>query len=165
MSTPAIRIGHGFDVHRLGAARPLVLAGVEIPSPTGGLEGHSDADVVAHAVASALLGSLALGDLGTHFPESDARYAGASSLLLLQRVVAMVRTRGYEPLNVDCTVVAQQPRLSAFVPAMRANLANALGVSIEMVSIKATTAERLGSLGRSEGIAAHAVVLVAATSR
>jgi 2-C-methyl-D-erythritol 2,4-cyclodiphosphate synthase len=120
---------------------------------------------VAHAVASALLGSLALGDLGTHFPESDARYAGASSLLLLQRVVAMVRTRGYEPLNVDCTVVAQQPRLSAFVPAMRANLANALGVSIEMVSIKATTAERLGSLGRSEGIAAHAVVLVAATSR
>jgi len=156
-----IRIGHGFDVHRLGATRPLVLAGVEIPSPAGGLEGHSDADVVAHVVASALLGSLALGDLGTHFPDTDPQYAGVSSLRLLQRVVAMVRGRGYEPHNVDCTVVAQQPRLAAFVPAMRANLADALGISIDGVSVKATTAEHLGSLGRSEGIAAHAVILVA----
>lgn len=159
--TPApFRIGHGFDVHRLGAERPLRLAGVEVPCEAGGLHGHSDADVLAHAIASALLGSVALGDLGTHFPDTDPRYTGVSSLELLSLVVEKVRACGYETVNVDCTVVAQRPRLSPYIEAMRAGIAARLDLGVDRVSIKATTAEGIGSLGRVEGIAAHAVVLV-----
>ena len=155
------RIGQGWDVHRVDAARPLVLGGVEVPSPQGGLAGHSDADVLAHALASALLGSLALGDLGTHFPDSDPRWRGVSSLELLRHVVALVHERGYRVQHCDCTVIAQAPRLAEHLPQMRRNLATVLQVEEDRVSVKATTAEGLGALGRVEGIAAQAVALVA----
>jgi len=155
-----IRVGQGFDVHRLGAAQPLRLGGVEIASRHGGLQGHSDADVVVHAVASALLGSLALGDLGTHFPDTESRWQGASSLDLLARVVALVLERGYRVHQCDVTVVAEEPRLAPHVEGMRRNLASVLQRTLEDVSIKATRAEKLGALGRVEGIAAQAVVLV-----
>jgi len=154
-----MRIGHGYDVHALQEGRKLVLGGVEIPH-TRGLAGHSDADALAHAVASALLGSVALGDLGTHFPDTDPRWRGASSLDLLRRVASMLRERGLALVNCDATLVAQEPRLAPHVPAMRANLARALGCDVDRVAVKATTHERLGALGRGEGIAAHAVVLV-----
>jgi 2-C-methyl-D-erythritol 2,4-cyclodiphosphate synthase len=154
-----MRIGQGYDVHPLQPGRRLVLGGVEIEHPRG-LTGHSDADVLCHAVASALLGSLALGDLGTHFPDTDARWKGASSLALLRAVATMVHERGYELLNCDSTLVAQEPRLAAHLESMRANLARALGCVADRISIKATTHEHLGALGRAEGIAAHAVVLV-----
>ena len=157
--TPDIRVGHGWDVHAFGNDRPLRLGGVEIPGARG-LAGHSDADVLAHAVASALLGSLALGDLGTHFPETDPRFHDARSLDLLRQVVSMVRARGFRVGNCDCTVVAESPRLAPHMGAMREGLAGALGVEVAQVSVKATTAEKLGALGRDEGIAAHAVVLV-----
>lgn len=155
------RIGQGWDVHRVDAARPLVLGGVEVPSSHGGLAGHSDADVLTHALANALLGSLALGDLGTHFPDADPRWRGVSSLELLRRVVALVHERGYRVQNCDCTVIAQAPRLAEYLPRMRRNLAAVLQVEEERVSVKATTAEGLGALGRVEGIAAQAVALVA----
>lgn len=155
-----MRIGQGYDVHPLQAGRRLVLGGVEI-AHSRGLAGHSDADVLCHAVASALLGSLALGDLGTHFPASDARWKDASSLDLLHAVAGLVHERGFELLNCDSTIVAQEPRLAAHVGAMRANLASSLGCGADRISIKATTHEQLGALGRAEGIAAHAVVLVA----
>lgn len=154
-----MRIGQGYDVHPLQAGRRLVLGGVEIEHPRG-LAGHSDADVLCHAVVSALLGSLALGDLGTHFPDTDPRWHGASSLHLLQEVMALVHGRGYELLNCDSTIVAQEPRLAAHVGPMRANLARALGCGADRISVKATTHEHLGALGRAEGIAAHAVVLL-----
>ena len=154
------RIGHGYDVHPFREGRKLVLGGVEITSPRGGLGGHSDADVLAHAVASALLGSLALGDLGTHFPDTDPRWRGASSLDLLHTVRGLVQERGWRVVNCDTTVIAQEPRLAPHVAAMRENLARALGVAVEDVSVKATTHEGLGALGRAEGIAAHAVVLI-----
>ena len=154
------RVGQGHDVHRFDTARKLVLGGVEIPNALGGLAGHSDADVLAHAVASALLGSLALGDLGQHFPDTDPRWRGASSLDLLRRVVALVRERGWALVNCDATLVAQEPRLAAYVPQMRENLARVLEVESNCISIQATTAEKLGALGRSEGIAAHAIALV-----
>ena len=159
--TRDLRIGQGVDIHRYGADQPLVLGGVEIPSAHGGLAGHSDADVLTHAVANALLGSLALGDLGTHFPDTDPRWRGVSSLELLRQVVAMVHARGYRVQNCDCTLVAQEPRLAPHVDAMRGNLAVALQVEKDRVSVKATTAERLGALGRVEGIATQAVALVA----
>lgn len=155
-----IRIGHGFDVHRFGAAQPLLLGGVEVPSSRGGLQGHSDADVVAHAVASALLGSLALGDLGTHFPDTEPRWQGASSLDLLARVVALVQERGYRVHQCDVTIIAEEPRLAPHATKMRQNLATALQAQFDDVSVKATRAEGLGALGRVEGIAAQAVVLV-----
>ena len=155
-----LRIGHGQDVHRFDPGRPLVLGGVEIESPRGGLAGHSDADVLTHAVASALLGALALGDLGQHFPATDARWRGVSSLEILRAVYAMVRQRGFALVNCDATVVAEEPRLSPHLPRMRAALARVLDVDPERVSVKATTAEGLGALGRAEGIAAHAIVLV-----
>ena len=154
-----MRIGQGYDVHPLQAGRRLVLGGEEIAHPRG-LAGHSDADVLCHAVASALLGSLALGDLGTHFPDSDPHWKAAPSLDLLHAVAGLVHERGYELLNCDSTIVAQEPRLAAHVGAMRANLARALGCGADRISIKATTHENLGALGRAEGIAAHAVVLV-----
>lgn len=153
------RIGTGYDVHALAAGRRLVLGGVEIASDRG-LAGHSDADVLVHAVASALLGALALGDLGTHFPDDDAKWRDASSLDLLRTVHGWIGERGWSVVNVDATVVAQAPRLAPHVAAMRRNLAAALAVGVERVSVKATTAERLGALGRAEGIAAQAVVLL-----
>ena len=155
-----MRIGQGFDTHAFDASRPLVLGGVEVPSRQGGLRGHSDADVLTHAVTSALLGSLALGDLGRHFPDDDPRWQDVDSLQLLAQVVRMVGERGFRVVNCDSTIVAQEPRLAAYIDAMRQQLATCLQVDADCVSVKATTAERMGSLGRSEGIAAQAVVLV-----
>ncbi len=153
------RIGTGFDVHALVEGRALVIGGVTIAHPKG-LLGHSDADVLLHAIADALLGALALGDIGRHFPDGDAAYAGADSRVLLRRVTDLVAARGYEVGNVDATVVAQAPRLAPHVEAMRANVASDLRCAIDRVSIKATTTERLGFTGREEGIAAQAVALV-----
>ena len=154
-----MRIGTGYDVHALAAGRPLVIGGVTIPHARG-LDGHSDADVLLHAICDALLGALALGDLGAHFPDSDPKWRGADSRALLRHVVSLVRARGYGVGNVDATVIAQAPKLAPFVPAMRDNVAADLGCDPSCVSIKATTTERLGFEGREEGIAAQAVVLV-----
>jgi 2-C-methyl-D-erythritol 2,4-cyclodiphosphate synthase len=150
------RIGLGFDVHPFVEGRPLILGGVEVPAERG-LVGHSDADVLTHAVADALLGALALGDLGYHFPDSDPRYRGISSLHLLGEVVERVRSHGGRIVNVDTTIVAEVPRLADWLEAMRARLAETLGVEVDRVSVKAKRAERLGALGRHEGIAAMAV--------
>ena len=151
------RVGLGFDLHPLVEGRPLVLGGVTVPSPVG-LDGHSDADVLAHAVGEALLGALALGDLGRHFPDSDPRWRGVSSLLLLEHVVQLVRSRGGTLVNVDATVIAQAPKLAAHLPAMAERLAEVLGIPGARVSVKAKSPEGLGLLGRREGIAAMAVV-------
>lgn len=157
------RAGFGFDLHPLVAGRPLVLGGVTVASETG-LDGHSDADVLSHAVAEALLGALALGDLGRHFPDSDPRWRGVSSLLLLGRVIELVRGRGGALVNVDATVLAQAPRLAAHLPEMAKRLADVLGIPVERVSVKAKSPEGLGLLGRREGIAAMAVVSVEVTA-
>ncbi len=154
-----IRIGNGFDVHALVAGRKLVLGGVTIPYERG-LEGHSDADVLLHAIADAILGALAQGDIGTHFPDTDARWKGADSRVLLRQVAALASAQRYGVENLDATVIAQAPKLAPHVSAMRANIAADLGCSIEQVSIKATTTERLGFAGRGEGIAALATVLL-----
>jgi 2-C-methyl-D-erythritol 2,4-cyclodiphosphate synthase len=154
-----IRIGNGIDVHALVAGRRLVLGGVTIPYERG-LEGHSDADVLLHAIADAVLGALALGDLGTHFPDTDARWKGADSRVLLRQVAALAAEQRYAVENLDATVIAQAPKLAPHVPAMRANIAADLGCAVEQVSIKATTTERLGFAGRGEGIAALATVLL-----
>ena len=153
------RVGFGIDVHPLVRGRPLVLGGITIPWETG-LAGHSDADVLSHAIGEALLGALALGDLGRHFPDTDPRYAGISSLALLREVVALVRARGGTLVNVDATVLAQAPRLQSWLPGMAKRLADTLGLETEALSVKAKSPERLGMLGREEGIAAMAVVAV-----
>lgn len=153
------RIGTGFDVHALVAGRALVLGGVAIPYAKG-LLGHSDADVLLHAIADALLGALALGDIGKHFPDSDAAYAGADSRVLLRRVMDLVAASGHAIGNVDATIVAQAPKVAPFIDDMRRNVASDLRCALDRVSIKATTTERLGFTGREEGIAAQAVVLV-----
>jgi 2-C-methyl-D-erythritol 2,4-cyclodiphosphate synthase len=150
------RVGLGFDLHPLVAGRPLILGGVTVPSETG-LDGHSDADVLAHAVGEALLGALALGDLGRHFADSDPRWRGVSSLLLLGHVMALVRDRGATLVNVDATILAQAPKLVAHLPEMAKRLADVLGIPVERVSVKAKSPEGLGLLGRHEGIAAMAV--------
>jgi len=155
-----MRIGTGFDVHALVPGRALILGGVNVPHPRG-LAGHSDADVLLHAIADALLGALALGDLGAHFPDSDPRWKGADSRVLLRHVVSLVAGMGWDIGNVDATVIAQAPKLAPFVAAMRANVAADLGCDPARISIKATTTERLGFTGREEGIAAEAVVLLA----
>jgi 2-C-methyl-D-erythritol 2,4-cyclodiphosphate synthase len=155
-----MRIGFGYDAHRLVAGRPLVLGGVEIPFPLG-LAGHSDADVLTHALGDALLGAVAAGDLGRHFPDTDPAYEGISSLSLLERIMALVQARGFRPVNVDVTVVAEKPRLAPHLPAMVDKLAPILGLPREAVSLKATTTEKMGFTGREEGIAAYAVVLLA----
>lgn len=152
-----IRSGLGFDLHPLLPGRPLVLGGVTVPSPVG-LGGHSDADVLSHAIGEALLGALALGDLGRLFPDSDPRYRGVSSLLLLSSVMERVRAHGGRLVNVDATVICQAPRLGAFLPEMAARLAGALDLAADRVSVKAKSPEHLGLLGREEGIAALAVV-------
>lgn len=154
-----MRIGFGYDVHRLVEGRPLILGGVQIPHETG-LAGHSDADVLLHAIADALLGAAALGDLGTHFPDTDAEWVGADSQELLRRVVEMVAEAGYASHNVDATVLLERPKLRPHVDAMRANVAAALTVDRDCVSVKATTTEGLGPMGRSEGIAAQAVCTI-----
>jgi 2-C-methyl-D-erythritol 2,4-cyclodiphosphate synthase len=154
-----VRIGYGYDVHRLAPGRPLVLGGVTVPAERG-LEGHSDADVLTHAVADAVLGAAALGDIGSHFPDSDERWRGADSLLLLRTVVERAGEAGWAVGNVDATVVLEHPRLRPYIDEMRGRLADALGVDAGAVSIKATTGEGMGFAGRSEGAAAHAVCLL-----
>ena len=153
------RIGHGYDVHRLVPDRKLILGGVEIPFERG-LLGHSDADVLLHAVADALLGAAALGDIGCLFPDTDPQYAGADSLVLLRRVAAVVRDAGYAVCNVDATVLMQKPKLRPFIDDMRRNIAGALDVPVSAVSVKATTEEGLGFTGAGEGVAAHCVCLI-----
>lgn len=154
-----LRIGHGYDIHKLVEGRKLILCGVEIPHKLG-LLGHSDADVATHAVADAILGATRLGDLGKLFPDTDPAYAGANSLELLAQVMRLARERGYELLDCDCTIAAQAPRLAPHREQMRANLAQALGVGVESVGVKATTTERLGFVGREEGMAAWAVCIM-----
>lgn len=154
-----MRIGQGYDVHRLVEGRPLILGGVHVPSDVG-LLGHSDADVLAHAVIDALLGAAALGDIGSHFPDTDEAWRGADSIALLRTVVGRVAEAGYAVGNVDATVVLQRPKLRPHIDAMRKTLAGALGVPPSAVSVKATTGEGMGFVGRGEGAAAHAVALV-----
>ena len=154
-----MRIGHGYDVHRLVPGRPLILGGVAVPSDVG-LDGHSDADVLTHAVIDALLGAAALGDIGALFPDTDAAYEGADSIGLLEAVAGRVRAAGYALANVDATVVLERPRLRPHVDAMRGRLAGALGVAVGEVSVKATTGEGLGWEGAGRGAAAHAVCLL-----
>ncbi len=155
----AIRIGNGFDVHRLVKGRRLTLCGVTIDYPLG-LLGHSDADVAIHALCDALLGAAALGDIGKHFPDNDARYSGIDSRVLLRHVVALLGTKGFSPANVDITIMAQAPKMAPHIDAMRRNIADDLNIDIECVSVKATTTERLGFTGRGEGIAAMATALI-----
>ena len=154
-----LRVGHGYDVHRLVEGRALILGGVTVPFDRG-LLGHSDADVLTHAVMDALLGAAALGDIGKLFPDSDAAYAGADSIALLERVTALLREHGWQVGNVDATVVAQTPRLAPHIPNMRRRLAEAMGLDEDCVSVKATTEEKLGFTGSGEGVAAHAVALI-----
>ncbi len=154
-----MRVGHGYDVHRLVEGRKLILGGVEIPWEKG-LLGHSDADVLLHALMDAMLGAAALGDIGRHFPDSDERYAGADSLQLLKEVSRLLSDAGYRLVNADCTILAQRPKLMPHIPGMRANIARALGTDVDAISVKATTEEGLGFTGDGSGIAAHAVVLI-----
>jgi 2-C-methyl-D-erythritol 2,4-cyclodiphosphate synthase len=156
---PMTRVGFGFDLHPLVSGRPLVLGGVTVDFDRG-LAGHSDADVLSHAVGEALLGALALGDLGRHFPDTDPRYRGISSLRLLRNVVDLVTARGGRLVNVDATVLAQAPRLAALLPEMAKRLAETLGLEVDRVSVKAKSPEGLGLVGRQEGMAAMAVVSV-----
>lgn len=153
------RIGLGYDIHRIAPGRPLVLGGVRFESDWG-LEGHSDADVLLHAIGDALLGAASLGDLGTHFPPEDPQWKGASSLALLARIRALLEAQGARVINVDAMVVAEAPKLAPYREQMLANIAGALGVPVSAVSVKATTHEQLGALGRGEGIAAMAVALI-----
>lgn len=153
------RIGNGFDVHRLVEGRRCVICGVDIPFELG-LLGHSDADVALHALSDAILGAAAMGDIGLHFPDTDERWRGADSRMLLRHVVALVAEKGYKVVNADITVIAQRPKMRPYVDAMRANVAADLGIDIDAVSVKATTTEGLGFTGRAEGIAAQASVLL-----
>ena len=154
-----IRIGHGYDVHRLVECRKLILGGVDIPHEKG-LLGHSDADVLLHAVMDAVLGAMAVGDIGKLFPDSDPAYKGADSLALTRRVAEVMAERGYRLGNMDATVIAQAPKLAPHIPAMRQNIASAFGTDVDRISVKATTEEKLGFTGAGEGIAAHAVCLL-----
>lgn len=154
-----MRIGHGYDVHRLVNDRPLILGGVKIPFELG-LLGHSDADVLLHAVCDALLGAAALGDIGKHFPDSDEAFRNIDSRILLRKTAELLREKGYKVVNVDATVIAQKPKLSPFIAEMRENIALDCGVSAECVNVKATTEEGLGFTGDMSGISAHAVCLI-----
>lgn len=154
-----LRIGHGFDTHRLVEGRPLILGGVDIPFDKG-LLGHSDADVLLHAVCDALLGAAALGDIGSHFPDTDEKYKGADSLVLTRRVAELLLERGYSVGNVDATLLCQRPKLRPYIDGMRRNIADALGVDVDAISVKATTEEGLGYTGEGLGIAAHAVCTI-----
>jgi 2-C-methyl-D-erythritol 2,4-cyclodiphosphate synthase len=154
-----LRIGHGFDTHRLVEGRPLILGGVDIPFDKG-LLGHSDADVLLHAVCDALLGAAALGDIGSHFPDTDEKYKGADSLVLTRRVAELLLERGYSVGNVDATLLCQRPKLRPYIDGMRRNIADALSVDVGAISVKATTEEGLGYTGEGLGIAAHAVCTI-----
>lgn len=154
-----MRIGHGYDVHKLTEGRKLILGGVDIPYEKG-LLGHSDADVLTHAIMDALLGAAALGDIGKLFPDNDPAYAGADSLVLLERVGERIAQAGYRVGNIDATILAQRPKLAPHIPQMRANLTHRLGLDVDQVSVKATTEEGLGFTGTGEGMAAHAVCLL-----
>lgn len=154
-----MRVGHGYDVHQLVEGRKLILGGVDIPH-THGLLGHSDADVLCHAISDALLGAAALGDLGKHFPDTDPKYHGASSIKLLRHVVELLRIHRYFVLNIDSTLILQKPKVAPFIEMMRSNVAQACGLDSDLVSVKATTTEQLGFAGREEGVAAHAAVLI-----
>lgn len=156
---PALRVGQGYDVHRLVEGRPLILCGVTVPH-TLGLLGHSDADVALHALMDAMLGAMALGDIGKHFPDTDPAYAGADSLQLAQHVARIMREKGWKIVNIDSTLLCQKPKLAPYIPAMRENLAAAFGMPVDAVSVKATTEEHLGFTGEGLGIAAHAVALI-----
>lgn len=154
-----MRIGHGYDVHRLVEGRKLILGGVEIPFELG-LLGHSDADVLLHAVSDALLGAAALGDIGKHFPDTDPKYKGADSVKLLERVVELLGEKGFSVNNIDCTVIAQKPKLAPYIAQMKSNIAGVCGIDSDRVNVKATTEEKLGFTGSLEGISAHAVCTI-----
>ena len=162
MNSPIIRIGNGYDVHRLVAGRKLILGGVDIPNSTG-LDGHSDADALLHALCDALLGAVGAGDIGSHFPDTDLNWKGISSLVLMEQVTANCRNRGFEIVNVDTIIVAQKPKLAPFLPEMKKNIAQAMAIDTGQINIKATTTEKLGFTGKEEGIAAYAVALLSKT--
>lgn len=153
------RIGHGYDVHKLVEGRRLIIGGVDIPYNKG-LLGHSDADVLLHAIADALLGAAALGDIGKLFPDNDPAYEGADSLILLSNVVDCLKIKGFRPYNIDCTIIAQKPKMRLYIDDMRSNIAKACGIDVSFVSVKATTEEGMGFTGCGDGIAAHSVCLV-----
>lgn len=157
-----IRIGNGYDIHRLIAGRPLILGGVDIPHSLG-LLGHSDADVLTHAIMDALLGALSLGDIGHYFPPSDPQWSGANSIMLLEQVMSIIQSQGWQIGNIDSTIVAEQPKLKPHLKSMRSSLATAMALEMDQISIKATTNEKLGPSGREEGICAYAVVLLVPT--
>lgn len=159
-----LRIGHGYDVHKLCEGRELILGGVRIPHELG-LLGHSDADVLVHAVMDAIIGAMALGDIGKHFPDSDEKYRGISSILLLREVRRLMRDGGYALVNIDATVIAERPKLRPYIDVMRGNIAKALECDVSRINVKATTEERLGFTGREEGISAHAVALIEKEAR
>ena len=154
-----MRVGHGYDVHKLVSGRKCIIGGVEIPSDLG-LLGHSDADVLLHAVSDALLGAAALGDIGKHFPDTSAEFDGADSLVLLQKVVELLAEKGYKVCNIDSTVIAQAPKLAPYIDDMRKNIAFACNIDVDCVSVKATTEEHLGFTGALQGISAHAVCII-----
>lgn len=162
MNSPIIRIGNGYDVHRLVAGRKLILGGVDVPHATG-LDGHSDADALLHALCDALLGAVGAGDIGAHFPDTDPQWKGISSMVLLEQVSALCRERGFEVSNIDTIIVAQKPKLAPFLPDMKKNIAQAMSIDIGQINIKATTTEKLGFAGKEEGIAAYAVALLSKT--
>ena len=162
MNSPIIRIGNGYDVHRLVTGRKLILGGIDIPHSTG-LDGHSDADVLLHALCDALLGAVGAGDIGAHFPDTDSKWKGISSLVLLEQVTATCRDKGFEFSNIDTIIVAQKPKLAPFLPDMKKNISQAMAIDIGQINIKATTTEKLGFAGKEEGIAAHAIVLLIKT--
>ena len=162
MNSPIIRIGNGYDVHRLVAGRKLILGGIDIPHSTG-LDGHSDADALLHALCDALLGAVGAGDIGSHFPDTDSKWKGISSLILLEQVTAICRDKGFEVTNIDSIIVAQKPKLASFLPDMKKNISQAMAIDIGQINIKATTTEKLGFAGKEEGIAAYAVALLSKT--
>ena len=154
-----LRIGHGYDVHAFAENRKCIIGGVEIPYEKG-LLGHSDADVLLHAISDSLLGAAALGDIGKHFPDTDPQYKGADSIILLKNVVNLIHLKGYKVNNIDATVIAQAPKMAPFIQQMRQNIADALDVDVDFVNVKATTEEKLGFTGRKEGVSAHCVCLI-----
>ena len=157
------RIGYGYDLHKLVEGRPCIIGGITIPFDKG-LDGHSDADVLLHAITDALLGALALGDIGTHFPDTDPEWEGADSAVLLSEVDRILRKKGWQIQNIDSTIIAEEPKLNPFMDKIRQSIASVLSIDLDTVSVKATTSEKLGFLGRGEGIAAHAVVLIKSVS-
>ena len=154
-----MRIGHGYDVHAFAENRKCIIGGVDIPCEKG-LLGHSDADVLLHAISDSLLGAAALGDIGKHFPDTDEKYKGADSLVLLKHVYGLIDSLGYKVVNIDATIIAQMPKMAPHIDAMRKNIADALAVDVDFINVKATTEEKLGFTGRKEGISAHCVCLI-----